>query len=170
MSRNWLYALAAVAALAGASATPSRAAMLLDGLDPGAAAPSSVEETAYIAVAPGRVFANGRWYCWYDSGWRGPGYYWCGYAFRAGFGWGGGDGWLGHWRRGGGHWRGGHGGRAPMIGRPVHGGGRPHFGGGHHGGGRPHGGGGHHGGGRPHGGGGHHGGGRPHGGGGRHHR
>ncbi len=163
MFRNWFYALAAAAALVGASA-PSQAAMLVDGIAP--AAPSLIENTAYIDVAPDRVLFNGRWYCWYDSGWRGPGYYWCGYAMRVGFGWGGGDGWRGHWRRGGGHWR-GHGGRPPMIGRPHGGGprphpgrphpGRPHHGG--HGGGRPHGGGGHHGGGRPHGGGGHRGGG-----------
>jgi hypothetical protein len=35
----------------------------------------------------------GRNYCWYDDGWRGPGWYWCGYAFRRGLGWGGGYGW-----------------------------------------------------------------------------
>ena len=81
---------------------------------------------------------GGRNYCWYDNGWRGPGFYWCGYAFRRGLGWGGGVGWHG-WHRGGGH-----------VGR---GGGRR--GGGHVGGGRP--GGGHRGGGGGHGGhGGHH--------------
>jgi hypothetical protein len=36
-------------------------------------------------------------YCWYDEGWRGPGWYWCGYAFRTGFGWGGPVGWN-NWR------------------------------------------------------------------------
>jgi hypothetical protein len=36
-------------------------------------------------------------YCWYDDGWRGPGWYWCGYAYRAGFGWGGPVGWN-NWR------------------------------------------------------------------------
>jgi hypothetical protein len=40
---------------------------------------------------------GGRNYCWYPNGWRGPGYYWCGYAFRRGFGWGGPAGWNG-WR------------------------------------------------------------------------
>jgi hypothetical protein len=54
----------------------------------------------------------GRHYCWYDDGWNGPGWYWCGYAFRRGLGWGGGYGWHG-WRGGhggGGHGGGGHGG------------------------------------------------------------
>ena len=32
---------------------------------------------------------GGRRYCFYPDGWRGPGYYWCGYAWRRGFGWGG---------------------------------------------------------------------------------
>jgi hypothetical protein len=41
---------------------------------------------------------NGRRYCWYPSGWRGAGWYWCGYAWRRGFGWGGPAGWHG-WRR-----------------------------------------------------------------------
>jgi hypothetical protein len=36
---------------------------------------------------------QGRRYCWYDDGWQGPGFYWCGYAWRQGFGWGGGSGW-----------------------------------------------------------------------------
>lgn len=53
---------------------------------------------------------GGRQYCWYPNAWRGPGYYWCGYAYRRGFGWGGPAGWNG-WRydrgwRGRG-WRGG---------------------------------------------------------------
>ena len=33
---------------------------------------------------------EGRRYCWYDDGWRGPGWYWCGYQSRRGYGWGGG--------------------------------------------------------------------------------
>src|SRR5215211_3560897 len=43
---------------------------------------------------------HGRQYCWYDDGWQGPGWYWCGYRWRTGLGWGGGYGWHG--------WRGGH--------------------------------------------------------------
>jgi hypothetical protein len=42
---------------------------------------------------------HGRRYCWYDDGWQGPGFYWCGYAKRHGLGWGGGEGWHG-WRQG----------------------------------------------------------------------
>lgn len=50
---------------------------------------------------------RGRNYCWYNNGWRGPGYYWCGYAFRRGFGWGGPAGWHGWaYDRGYGHDRG----------------------------------------------------------------
>src|SRR6266480_5961984 len=51
---------------------------------------------------------HGRRYCWYDDGWHGPGYYWCGYAWRSGYGWGGGYGWHGwRWRSGRRHWGGG---------------------------------------------------------------
>jgi hypothetical protein len=78
---------------------------------------------------------GGQNYCWYDDGWRGPGWYWCGYANRSGLGWGGGVGWHG-WRRGGGHGGGfrpggGHGGVFHGAARPGgHVGGR----GGHRGG------------------------------------
>jgi len=48
---------------------------------------------------------QGRQYCWYPGGWRGPGYYWCGYAYRRGFGWGGPAGWNG-WRYDRPGWRG----------------------------------------------------------------
>jgi hypothetical protein len=86
---------------------------------------------------------GGRNYCWYDDGWQGPGWYWCGYANRTGLGFGGGEGFHGWRRGGGGHGGGGHGGMFRPCG--AHGGGghggvfRP--GGGHGGGG--HGGGGH---------------------------
>src|ERR1700722_13247037 len=43
---------------------------------------------------------GGQNYCWYDDGWRGPGWDWCGYANRSGLGWGGGGGWD-RWGRGG---------------------------------------------------------------------
>ena len=51
------------------------------------------------------LFGNQR-YDWYDSAWNGPGWYWCGDAFRQGYGWGGGYGWN-NWRWNG---RGGRGG------------------------------------------------------------
>jgi hypothetical protein len=74
---------------------------------------TGVEQTQY--------FYGGRSYCWYDNGWRGPGFYWCGYAMRRGYGWGGGAGWRG-W---GGPPRMGHGGPPPRMG---HGGPPPRMG------------------------------------------
>ena len=38
---------------------------------------------------------RGRMHCWYDEGWHGPGWYWCGYRLREGLGWGGERGWNG---------------------------------------------------------------------------
>ncbi|VTZ50777.1 conserved exported hypothetical protein [Methylocella tundrae] len=87
---------------------------------------------------------GGRRYCWYPGGWRGPGWYWCGYAWRRGFGWGGGAGWRG-WRAPPRHIH-----HRPVVrpggGHAVRPGGRPGGGqmvrpGGGHGGGRPGGGG-----------------------------
>jgi hypothetical protein len=46
---------------------------------------------------------GGRNYCWYPEGWRGPGWYWCGYEWSQGFGWGGPFGWHG-WGGGRRHW------------------------------------------------------------------
>jgi hypothetical protein len=40
---------------------------------------------------------GGHRHCWYPDGWHGPGWYWCGYHHRRGFGWGGEEGWRG-WR------------------------------------------------------------------------
>jgi len=95
---------------------------------------------------------GGRNYCWYDFGWHGPGFYWCGYATRRGYGWGGPIGWRG-WDHAGGGGPGFHAGA--YHGGGFHGGGGGHAGGGGHGGGGFHGGGGH-GGGAHSGGGGHH--------------
>ena len=50
-------------------------------------------------LEPSQFFWGGREYCWYPDGWHGPGFYWCGYAWRSGFGWGGPIGWRG-WRAG----------------------------------------------------------------------
>jgi hypothetical protein len=47
-------------------------------------------------------FYGGHQYCWYLLGWHGPGWYWCGFADHAGFGWGGGEGWRGFHHEGGG--------------------------------------------------------------------
>jgi hypothetical protein len=122
--RQWIYAVSTSLALLGAVGQAN--AMPVDRFVP-TAIPSDVEQTQFIY--------GGRNYCWYDDGWRGPGYYWCGYAFRRGLGWGGGVGWHG--------W--GHGGPGRVVGRPV---GRPgpigRPGGGRPGGGRPGGGHDHH--------------------------
>ncbi|MEJ0049983.1 MAG: hypothetical protein WDN02_01995 [Methylovirgula sp.] len=73
---------------------------------------------------------GGHNYCWYDSAWSGPGWYWCGYGQRRGLGFGGGAGFHG-WSRGGGHGGyGGHGGHG-MHGGGMHGGNRGGHGGGH---------------------------------------
>src|SRR4051812_37087493 len=56
-------------------------------------------------------------YCWYNEGWRGPGWYWCGYEWNSGFGWGGPYGWLG--------WGGGPGFPHRRHHRHHHGGGHP---------------------------------------------
>jgi hypothetical protein len=65
-------------------------------LSVGAFAPlASLAEASQIEKA--QFFWGGRRYCWYPSGWRGPGWYQCGFAWRRGFGWGGPAGWHG-WR------------------------------------------------------------------------
>jgi hypothetical protein len=113
-------------ALASALAVASlpAAAMPFDGLGAATGGPAAaIQDVQYVY--------GGHNYCFYPAGWRGPGWYWCGYAFRRGFGWGGGAGWHG-WRGGGGGFRGG-----PGFRGGFHGG----RGGGFHGGG--HGGGGH---------------------------
>src|SRR5215475_11243199 len=41
---------------------------------------------------------RGHRYCWYNTGWRGGGWYRCGFRWRRGLGWGGPVGWHG-WKR-----------------------------------------------------------------------
>jgi hypothetical protein len=67
------------------------------------------------AVETVQFFWQGRRYCWYDVGWRGPGWYQCGFRWRRGAGWGGPIGWRG-WRRPG--IRVGQGPNRPGINRP----------------------------------------------------
>jgi hypothetical protein len=38
---------------------------------------------------------GGHKHCWYEEGWHGPGWYWCGYAHRKDHGWGGPEGFQG---------------------------------------------------------------------------
>lgn len=52
---------------------------------------SAVDTLTVIEKA--QFVIDGRRYCWYDDGWQGPGWYWCGYRWRRGLGWGGGVGW-----------------------------------------------------------------------------
>jgi hypothetical protein len=81
-----IIALAAAAALAGerAEAAPIIVPQLI------AAAHESLALTDKAQFMYG-----GRPYCWYRYGWAGPGWYWCGYGTRFGFGWGGAYGWNG---------------------------------------------------------------------------
>jgi hypothetical protein len=149
-------AIITVAAIAAGVLTFGKAdAMPLSGIGQAADSLSAVEKTQFIY--------GGRNYCWYPDGWHGPGFYWCGYAYRTGFGWGGPIGWHG-WRHGGGGHFGGRGGVVIGGGHRMGGGGMG-GGGGRMGGGGMGGGGGRMGGG----GGGHGGGGGGRGGGGGHH-
>jgi len=147
--RRLICKLATVSALAAST-------MMIGGRAEAAALPGSdglraaIDTSALTENVQLYVF-GGRNYCWYDWGWNGPGWYWCGYGARRGFGWGGGYGYRG-WgggRRGGGrvfvNGRGGGGGRVIVRGgggggRAVVGGGGGRVGGG--GGGRGGGGGG----------------------------
>jgi hypothetical protein len=80
-----------VAAIAASFVAVKADAMPLGGLGQAADRVSAVEQTQFVYL--------GRNYCWYPDGWHGPGFYWCGYAYRTGFGWGGPVGWRG-WRAG----------------------------------------------------------------------
>lgn len=86
---------AAVSLLAGGAAAQAFP-LMTRGVDTVGALP--IEKTQYIY--------GGHDYCWYDGGWHGPGWYWCGYAYNRGWGWGGPGGWRG-WYWGGRYWRGG---------------------------------------------------------------
>jgi hypothetical protein len=68
-------------------------------------AQAALSDSAFVApvsdqllpVEKAEFIYNGRQYCWYEDGWRGPGWYWCGSGDREGVGWGGAYGWNG-WR------------------------------------------------------------------------
>lgn len=72
-------------------------------LTPAQAAVQNGADALHLASGNGALIEQvqfrfgGREYCWYDDGWMGPGWYWCGYAYRTGFGWGGVLGWN-NWR------------------------------------------------------------------------
>ena len=46
---------------------------------------------------PTYYWRGGRRHCWYDNGWNGPGWYWCGENLNAGIGWGGPMFWNNWW-------------------------------------------------------------------------
>lgn len=94
MEKFRFFVVAASALVVGGALTtgPARAA-IQDGADTLRAAAQSGALLEQVQFRWG-----GYTYCWYDDGWRGPGWYWCGYAYRAGFGWGGPLGWNG-WQR-----------------------------------------------------------------------
>ena len=145
MLRKWLFGLALVA---GAAASPARAGMVADAVNPGESVPPLVQ-LAQLPFPVDLFLFGGHDYCWYDDGWRGGGWYWCGYGHREGYGWGGGEGfngwsqhryerdWHGHMDHGD------HGGHMEHGGHMDHGGGHMDHGGGHvdhgHGGGGGHG-------------------------------
>jgi hypothetical protein len=81
----------AMAGLISQLAVPAEAALGVGASAP----PASLAEASPIERA--QFFWGGRRYCWYNSAWRGPGWYQCGFAWRRGLGWGGAAGWHG-WR------------------------------------------------------------------------
>src|SRR6266536_1639238 len=94
MRKLGLILAAATAFTAGGAITGAQALPL--GSDPMREATGRVDAVQNVQV----FYWHGRRYCWYDDAWNGPGWYWCGYAWRWNLGWGGGFGWHG--------WRGGH--------------------------------------------------------------
>ena len=121
--RRVILTMAAASAIAVASMVTSAGAASV-------AAPGAMRAAAdsLNVIESVQYMFGGRHYCWYDDGWMGAGWYWCGYGARVGLGWGGGLGWH-NWGHGGGvHFGGGH------FGGGHFGGGGGHFGGGHGGG------------------------------------
>ncbi len=91
MRKSTLMALAVGTALCvGAVAVPRAEAMTA-----GTPAGLGVAADGFDATETVQYAYGGRNYCWYPAGWKGPGWYWCGYAARRGYGWGGPAGWRG---------------------------------------------------------------------------
>lgn len=104
MAASTAVALSVPSLLAG-----SANAMPLAGISPETLPAASLVQKTQLYVYEGRN------YCYYGDGWHGPGYYWCNYAWRRGYGWGGIYGWNG-WGRPGYAYRGGPG--PGFYGRP----------------------------------------------------
>ena len=84
--RKLVLRVAAVAALAVSATSGSLEAAPV-------AVPIAIH--GFALAQPAQFIYLGKPYCWYPYGWAGPGWYWCGYGTRAGFGWGGVYGWNG---------------------------------------------------------------------------
>jgi hypothetical protein len=92
--RSLVFALAAATAIATISpllVADTAGAMTPDGLRAPVGRLDVIEDAQYRY--------GGRRYCWYDEGWHGGGWYWCGHASHRGYGWGGSEGWHGWERR-----------------------------------------------------------------------
>ena len=77
MFRNLSLALALASSVALPLATQADAAMS----DGAFGARQALAQTTPIEQA--QFFFGGRSFCWYLTGWHGPGWYWCGYAGAA---------------------------------------------------------------------------------------
>src|SRR6202521_308138 len=91
MMRKFIFAAGAAAALAVSGLAQASAPRSSNSLG------AAIEELNMIENA--QYVLEGRQHCWYDRGWHGPGWYWCGYAYRRNLGWGGEAGWNGWERR-----------------------------------------------------------------------
>jgi hypothetical protein len=85
--RRCVAAVAALMVIAPSSGGPVGATPI--------AASHAIDADALSLVQPAQFFHLGKPYCWYQYGWAGPGWYWCGYGTRIGLGWGGLYGWNG---------------------------------------------------------------------------
>src|ERR1700736_2818926 len=89
---RFIIAAASALTIGGALASGTAQAAVQGGADAMRAA------SEYGSITEQAQFRWGGYdYCWVNDGWRGPGWYWCGYGYRPGFGWGGPIGWN-NWR------------------------------------------------------------------------
>jgi hypothetical protein len=85
--RTYVVAVAALVVIASSLDVPVGATPI--------AAPHALDGGALALAQPAQFFHLGKPYCWYQYGWAGPAWYWCGYGTRIGLGWGGVYGWNG---------------------------------------------------------------------------
>ncbi len=89
-SKIALAAALAVGSLSSIGST-ANATIAATGMSPAADRLTLVDQVQFVY--------GGHRHCWYQDGWHGPGWYWCGYRLRRGFGWGGEEGFRGWWHR-----------------------------------------------------------------------